>query len=194
MAILANLGYPVGNVRSATVMEISTRTQLENATVLLESALTVCTRQLVFIVTIVRKVTLGMPSTEHVEGVYVIRTVVMHQQLVFATQFLVNVPASSTWLVFNVINVRQVIGTLPVEKGANHVNVTRKDHLKRNAISWMDSVDAELALEAETVQNVKIIFGEIQNHLAVKLASAILLVQNTVSVTERLENANAAKV
>ena len=33
----------------------------------------------------------------------------------------------------------------------------------------MDSVDAELALEAETVQNVKIIFGEIQNRLAVKV-------------------------
>ena len=67
MAILASPGCPVGNVRSATVMEISTQTQLENATVLLESALTVCTRQLVFIVTIVRKVTSGMPSTEHVE-------------------------------------------------------------------------------------------------------------------------------
>ena len=67
MAILVSRGYPVENVRSATVMEISMQMQLENATVSLENALTVCTRQQVSIVTIARKVTLGMPSTELVE-------------------------------------------------------------------------------------------------------------------------------
>ena len=37
------------------------------------------------------------------------------------------------------------------------------------SLSWMGSADAELALEAEHVRNVKIIFGEIRNLLVAKV-------------------------